>query len=153
MPPDDSSGNGDLDSADLDSANPVHDEVWLYRLIPVTLCEAVDGEWQFRSGAFGNSTEPGFETEMSIVLDDTLSEHARRPEDLPEFSFPDEADQWGVAKLKTDCARAISEQEVVRSPNADEPAHGDVLGVKNTKRRKRFKKCATWVIEPATPPT
>lgn len=153
MPPDNSSSNGDLDPAALGSSNSVHDEVWLYRLIPVTLCEAVEGEWQFRSGAFANSTEPGFEKEMSIVLDDALSEHARRPEDLPDFSFPDEADQWGVAKLRTDCARAIPEQEIVRSPNADEPAHGDVLGIKNTKRRKKFKKCASWVVEPATPPT
>jgi hypothetical protein len=88
---------------------------------------------------------------MSVVLDDCLSLHERVPEDLPGLSFPDEPGQWGVAKLLTRTVREIPEQEIIRSPTDDEPAHGDVMGVKNSKRRKRFKKSATWVIEPAAP--
>lgn len=139
-------------AAQANASDPIADDVWLYRLIPVGLCEAVDGGWEFRSGAFANSTEPGFENEMSVVLGDTLSELERRPEDLPTVSVGDRADQWGVAKLKAEAVRAIPEQEIERSPNEDEPAHGDVLGVKGSKRRKKFKKCATWVVEPAIPP-
>ncbi len=152
MPPDNSSSNGELDPGELGPiTDQVDDEVWLYRLIPVALCELVEGQWQFRSGAFANSTEPGYENEMSIVLGDTLADHERQPEDLPEFSFPGGAEEWGVAKLRTDCARAIPEQEVLRSANSAEPAHGDVVGVKGSKRRKKFKRCASWVVQPATP--
>jgi hypothetical protein len=133
----------------LDRADPVGDEVWLYRLIPVELCEPVEDGWEFRSGAFANSTEDGFENEMSIVVGDTLAHLQRSPEDLPQFSYPDEAAHWGVAKVKTEAVRTINEQEVVRSPEPNEPAHGDVLGNKNSKRRKKFKKLASWVIEPA----
>ena len=86
---------------------------------------------------------------MSIVVADTLAQHQRLPEDLPEFSYPQEAEQWGVAKVKTEAVRTINEQEVVRSPELKEPAHGDVLGTKNSKRRKKFKKLASWVVEPA----
>ena len=89
---------------------------------------------------------------MSIVVGDTLTHHQRLPGDLPEFSYPEEAEQWGVAKVKTEAVRTINEQKVVRSPEPNEPAHGDVLGTKNTKRRKKFKKLASWVVEPAASP-
>jgi hypothetical protein len=121
-------------------------------LIPVELCEPVEDGWEFRSGAFANSTEEGFENEMSIVVGDTLAHHQRLPEDLPGFSHPEEAEQWGVAKVKTEAVRTINEQEIVRSPEPEEPAHGDVRGTKNTKRRKKFKKLASWVVEPAVSP-
>jgi hypothetical protein len=120
----------------------------------VRLCERVENGWEFRSAAFSNSTETGFENEMSVVLGDTLIALERRADDLPVFTFPHDGEHagWGVAKLLTETVRTIiGGQEVVRSPNDDEPAHGDVCGPKNPKRRKRIKKNASWVIEPAAP--
>jgi plasmid replication initiation protein len=137
------------------AVDPVDGEIWLYRLVKVTNCKAVDGEWQFQSSAFSNSTHAGHEDEMSIVLGDTLGELQRKAEDLPDFAYPDDSELWGVAKLRTDCVRAVEkeQQEVARSPTDKEQAHGDVLGSKKrSKTRKELKKCATWVVPPGAPP-
>lgn len=150
MSPQNESNNGHADPAD----EWVGDDVWLYRLVPTYFCERGEDGWEIGSAAFSNSTEPGFEEEMSVVLGDTLIWLDRLPEDLPTFTFPADAEheQWGVAKLLTETVRtSIRDQEIVRSPTDDEPAHGDVCGPKNPKRRKRFKKNASWVIEPAAP--
>lgn len=152
--PSQSPSEPDPAEAGLGPGDPVPDEIWLYRLIPIELCDPIPGGWEFRSGAFGNSTEAGFENEMSVVLGDTLAFHQRIPEDLPDFSYPDKPDKWGVAKVLTETVRTVvGDQEVIRSPNDDEPAHGDVNGPKAPKRRKRIKKNATWVIEPAAAAT
>jgi hypothetical protein len=127
-------------------------EVWLYRLVKVTNCDFIDGEWHFQSSAFSNnSNRPGNENEMSVVLGDTLQQLEREPEDLPEVTFPEAPKLWGVAKLRVDCVRGVPGQEVVRSPKEKEPAHGDVLGEKKAKRRRKLKACAAWVVKPAAP--
>jgi len=140
-----------------DEDAPVGDDVLLYRLVPTTWCEVIDGEWEFQSGAFDNASALTIEDcpdDMSVVLSDTLGIVGREPDDLPhETSWTDDADGWGVAVLKATFARDEEAQEILRSPRDDEPAHGDVRGKKNPKRRKRLKKHARWVVRPkASPP-
>jgi hypothetical protein len=135
---------------------PVADDTDVYRLIPVGSCDVVDGQWEFQSGAFDNSTplvEDEPDDEMSVVLQDTLSALKRIPERLPvETPCSGNPELWGVAKLNVGFLRNDEMQEIVRSPKDDEPAHGDVRGTKNTKRRRRLKKHAEWVIRPSKTP-
>ena len=126
----------------------------VYRLIPVWWCDVIEGQWEFQSGAFDNAT-PEHEHEspddMSVVLDDTLGALHRTPEALPtDTSWA--GDQWGVAALEASFLRHSEEQELRRTPEDEEPAHGDVRGKKGHKRRRRLKRQATWVVRPAAPP-
>jgi len=127
---------------------PVGDEVALYRLIPTAQCDVVDGEWAFQSAAFDNTSGTD---EMSIVLGDTLQLLERVPDDLPERIFGGDPDRWGVAVLSASAVRA-EDQDIRRSPVAEEPAHGDVVGPKGSKRRRRLKKSAEWVVPPTLRP-
>lgn len=137
------------------ATDPVGDDVWLYRLVKVVNCKAAGEKWEFQSTAFANSSREGHENEMSVVLGDSLSALERFPDDLPHFQYPDDAGEWGVAKLRADCARAVEpeKQDVVRSKMNSEPAHGDVVGTKKKqKTRRALKECATWVVEPTVSP-
>jgi hypothetical protein len=124
--------------------------------VKVSACRAVDGRWEFQSGAFCNSTplcDGERDDEMSVVLGDTLSALGRRPESLPvDTHWSGDAELWGVAVLNVGFLRKDEEQEIFRTPEDDEPAHGDVRGQKNPKRRKRLKKHARWVVEPQKSP-
>jgi hypothetical protein len=122
----------------------------IYRLVPTNQCDPVAGEWRFRSAAFDNSSLAGFENEMSVVLGDTLGALERDPSDLPERAYPGNPD-WGVAVMAAGCITQVPEQTLHRTPTEAEPAHGDGRGSKNSGRRKRLKKCAEWVIPPASP--
>ncbi|MGH2968400.1 MAG: hypothetical protein ACRDK0_04955 [Solirubrobacteraceae bacterium] len=127
---------------------PVEPDVALYRLIPADQCEAVDGEWRFQSAAFDNTSGTN---EMSVVVGDTLEALGRVPGDLPDGTFlAGGAERWGVAVIAAGVV-IKEEQEVRRTPNDIEPAHGDVVGVKGTKRRRRFKRSAVWIRQPARP--
>ena len=135
------------ESAELPAADaPVADNVALFRLVPTDQCAAVDGEWEFQSAAFDNNDGD----DMSVVLGDTLALLERVPEDLPARIFQDPA-RWGVAVVVTQYVRDEEGQLVLRTPTEMEPAHGDVRGAKNPKRRKRLKKHAEWVIRPQAP--
>jgi len=131
---------------------PVTGDTPIYRLVPVEQCEVVEGAWIFRSGAFDNSSMPGFENEMSVILGDTLAALGRDPGELPRRAYPEQPGRWGLAVLRASCVTSVPEQTIRRSPTPEECAHGDVVGAKNTKRRKRLKRCATWVFPPATAP-
>lgn len=131
--------------------SPVVGATPIYRLVPIEQCEADNGAWVFRSGAFDNSTEAGFEDEMSVVVGDTLAALERDAASLPQHAYPYEASRWGVAALPADCVLEVNAQTIRRTPTPEERAHGDVVGTKNGKRRKRLKACATWVIPPAAP--
>jgi hypothetical protein len=127
----------------------VEDGVVLYRLVPTVWCDVVEGEWAFQSGAFDNSS--GTDLDMSVVLGDTLQALNGRPDELPD------TDQWGVAGLEAGFLRHQEQQEFRRSPvlgslELRDRAHGDVIGPKNTKRRRRIKAHAWWVVRPAAPP-
>ena len=144
-------------SQPTDGAAPedaVGDEVVVYRLIPTWQCAVVNGAWEFQSAAFDNAS-PTFEgdstKDMSVVLGDRLEALDRVPEALPAetgWAGP----HWGVAALEVAFLRHQEEQEVLRTPEPEEPAHGDVRGTKNTKRRRRIKQHANWIVRPATPP-
>lgn len=134
---------------------PVNDGDEVYRLVKVDSCRAVDGRWEFQSSAFDNSSplhDDERDDEMSVVLQDTLSALERVPERLPiETPVTGGLETWGVARLSAGFLRNQEDQDILRSPNDDEPAHGDVRGTKNPPRRKRLKKNATWVVEPNPP--
>lgn len=135
---------------------PIDDEAQVYRLIPVGACDVVDGRWEFQSGAFDNGSplnDDERDDEMSVVLDDTLQALSRLPERLPvETPCAGDPELWGVAKLNVGFLRNEAQQTVLRSPQDDEPAHGDVRGAKNPRRRKKLKKHAEWVVEPTKRP-
>jgi hypothetical protein len=128
---------------------PVEDGVVVYRLVLTTWCDVIDGEWAFQSGAFDNSS--GDDQDMSVVLGDTLEALHGVPGQLPDTI------DWGVAALETGFLRHEESQELRRSPipgslELRDRAHGDVLGPKGQKRRRRLKAHAWWVIPPAAPP-
>jgi hypothetical protein len=131
---------------------PIPDDLPLFRLVPITQCEVVNGEWEFRSGAFDNTSGS---IDMSVIMSDTLAALERTPDDLPERLFPKSHERWGVAVIdETRFLRDELGQEVLRTPDPEEPpepAHGDVRGTKGPGRRKRIKKHATWVFRPPTP--
>ena len=122
--------------------------------MPTWSCGVVDGEWEFQSSAFDNATPEGEDEspdDMSVVLDDTLAALGRQPDALPvDTPWADES--WGVACLEVGFLRHEEDQELRRTPEPDERAHGDVRGTKNPKRRKRLKAHAEWVARPAAPP-
>ncbi len=134
---------------------PVDDETLVYRLISVYACNAVNGRWEFQSGAFSNATplnEDEPRDDMSVVLGDALAALDRAPARLPvESPLGGDPQLWGVAKLRVGFLRH-QEQKILRTPTDDEPAHGDVRGAKNGRRRKALKKHAEWVVQPAKRP-
>ena len=137
-----------------DPDQPVDDGAVVYRLVPTHSCEVVDGQWEFQSGAFDNATPENDDEcrdDMSVVLSDTLTLLDRQPDSLPEDT-PWAGDDYGVAVLDVGFLRNDEGQEIRRTPTDDEPAHGDVRGTKNAKRRKRLKRHARWVVRPAADP-
>ena len=129
--------------------------MFVYRLIPVSWCDVIDGRWEFQSGAFDNATPEGEHEspdDMSVVLGDTLAGLHRVPEELPADTVW-ASDEWGVAALQAGFVRHQEDQELLRTPKDDELAHGDVRGKKGHNRRRRLKKHATWIVRPATPPS
>ena len=114
----------------------------------------VDGQWEFQSGAFDNATPMSADEppdDMSVVLGDTLEILGRSANRLPlETPWTDE--KWGVAVLEASYVRGEIGQEIFRTPEEREPAHGDVRGKKTSKKRKRLKAHARWLVRPAAPP-
>lgn len=127
------------------------DDVLVYRLVPIWACDGTSGDWEFQSNAFDNAS-PEHEGEspedMSVVLGDTLSALQRVPRRLPQET-PWAGDEWGVAALEVRFLRDEEQQEVLRTPNEDEPAHGDVRGRKKKNCRRRLKNGAHWIVRPA----
>ena len=139
-----------------DSDSPVGDDVLVYRLIPISSCTPVNGEWEFQSGAFDNATpvsDDESSEDMSVILGDRLAVLGRVPHELPaETPCAVDPDQWGVAVLEARFLRHEESQELRRTPIEEEPAHGDVRGRKNPKRRRRLKAHANWIVQPARHP-
>ena len=133
---------------------PIGDDVLVYRLVPTTQCNFIDGQWVFQSAAFDNASPESDEDcpdDMSVVLGDRLAELGRSPKDLPTDSLW-AGEKWGVAALPVQYLRDEEQQKPLRTPEEDEQAHGDICGKKAPKRRKRLKKHASWIVEPAADP-
>jgi hypothetical protein len=133
---------------------PVEDETCLYRLIPWWSCDVIEGEWEFQSTAFDNSSPEapgGAADDMSVVLGDTLAPLGRTPDTLPSTT-PGRGSEWGVAVLQAGYLVHEEAQTLIREPTVSEPAHGEVRGKKNTARRRRLKRHATWVARPLRRP-
>jgi hypothetical protein len=104
----------------------------------------VAGEWRVISGGLDNSSGGG--EDMSVILGDTLAAMGRTPESLVA-NRPD----CGVVTLRAGTVRAEG-QTIVRTREADEPAHGDVVGTKGPGKRKRLVRDAVHIIKPTIPP-
>jgi hypothetical protein len=115
----------------------IPDQLPLHRRIPGVwvVPDENRGGVRISSGAF-----TGFE--MSTVLDDTLRASGRRPEALV-----DGLANTFLAAVTAGLSRQLH-QGVVRTPLADEPAHGDVIGDKSKAVRRRFARGAVWVVAP-----
>jgi hypothetical protein len=137
-----------------DAPDPPVGDVLVYRLVPTHWCSVVEGQWEFQSAAFDNATpetEDECPDDMSVVLGDTLASLERSPGALPAET-PWAGDEYGVAVLEAKFLRDEEQQRMFRTPKAEEPAHGDVCGKKNFKRRRRLKKHARWLVRPAAEP-
>jgi hypothetical protein len=128
---------------------PVVDDVDVHRLLNPALdidWDHDEGRWVVKSSAFQNPTKPEPTNRMSVVLGDTLEAMDRPPEDARRAK-----PEWYVAALTAGFVRT-EDQEVERSPTDEEPAHGDVVGDKKSRaRRRRFADAARWVVEPPPP--
>lgn len=124
----------------------VADECHLFRRIPGNQIKPTnDGGYQPISGAFNNSSGP--ERSMSVSLGDTMEAYDRTPGDLVA-PYPDTYVASITARLARD-----EEQVLRRSPTGEDVAHGDVIGDKNSKsRRRRFAKAAEWAVPPPSLP-
>jgi hypothetical protein len=119
----------------------IADECKLYRRIPGNQIKPDrDGRLRPISGAFNNSSGVG--GTMSISLDDTMKASGIAPEDL----VADHAETY-LASITARLARH-EEQRLRRSPEPEEPAHGEVVGPKSAGRRKRFAKGSEWAVPP-----
>lgn len=120
----------------------IDDETELYRRVPPAHWKRVGDEYVVRDSAFKNHPNPEMKR-MSVVLGDTLEQASRNPESVRS------ADQknYGVVAIR---ARIVREHEQVieRSPQPNEPAHGDVYGEKPTGRRKKLVAAAEWIVYP-----
>jgi hypothetical protein len=116
-------------------------ETLLYRWVAPAHIKRAEGVIECRDGAFKNFPHP--ETlRMSVVLGDTLAARARTPE-----SILDGRPGYGLVAVTAGEVRA-EEQRALRSELPEEPAHGDVWGVKTAARRRRLAQVARWVMEP-----
>jgi hypothetical protein len=99
------------------------------------------------SAAFCNSkNEHGEEDGMSVVLEDVLLVQGRlRTSVLTGYESNSLIAQ--TAGWVRSC-----DQGVIRDPLPEEPAHGLVVGNKNTAARKRLARQYEWVEPPEAPP-
>jgi len=120
-------------------------DVELYRLVHPEYhvdWDHDENRWRVKSSAFQNSTKPVKSDRMSVVLGDTLENEGRSPEDARRTK-----PTWYVVSLTTHFVTS-EQQEVERDPIPEEPAHGNVVGAKNPRRRSRFARAARWIVEP-----
>jgi hypothetical protein len=116
----------------------ITDETLLYRRVTAEHYRRAAEGWTFTSGLFDNSSDG--EQEMSVVIASKLEADGRTIEDL---ALPD----IGWIAITAGVARNEG-QAVAHAPEPDEPAHGAVCGAKGSKKRKRMKEAAEWVIYP-----
>lgn len=125
----------------MDAANrPVQPETNLYRRVIPKLedgyvLDEEDDCLRLSSAAFVGQ-------EMSVFMGDTMEEEGREPLD----ALTKEPTFFLVAITAADAVAA--EQEVMRTPLDDEPAHGDVVGKKTRGRRRALARAATWLKAP-----
>ena len=96
---------------------------------------------EIRDGAFKNFPNPELKR-MSVVLGDSLTTTDRQPSSLAIKVG------GGLARLRAGDVRA-KKQRIERTPQSDEPAHGDVWGDKPGATRRALAKVAEWEIPPA----
>jgi hypothetical protein len=118
----------------------VADETHLYHRIPPSRDQIVPDEnrgcLRLSSGAFVGKTE------MSVVLDDTLRADGRDPSDALA-NYPGQY----LVRFTAAFVRSRN-QVVVRSPRADEPAHGDVIGKKTRGVARALAETSCWIVAP-----
>jgi hypothetical protein len=123
----------------------IADTTAIYRRVPPQHCRFVDGDVEVRDGAFKNFPKPE-RKRMSVVLGDRLVALQRDPRTILEGY-----EHCGVVVLRAGRLRHEEDQTIQRTPTADEPAHGDVIGEKSAARKKHLAAMAEWVIKPPPP--
>lgn len=78
---------------------------------------------------------------MSVVLGDSLANMGRQPSSLAIRPG------GGLVRLQAGAARA-QQQRIERTPQPEEPAHGDVWGDKPGVTRRALAQAAEWEIPP-----
>ena len=123
---------------------PVADEMSLYRRVHPT--EIV---WNDNDGCPRPNSSVFKHREMSVHLDDVLRDEGRGPE-----SVLDGKPSHSLVSLTAGFVKG-EDQEIRRSPKAEDASHGDVCGDKTPARKKRFAREAEFVIlrEDAVDPT
>ncbi len=81
--------------------------------------------------------------QMSVALSDALEDAGLTPADVLS-RYPDRFLASLTARFVTE-----HEQEVVRTPEKHDPAHGEVVGHKPRPRARLFSRTARWVIKPS----
>jgi hypothetical protein len=118
----------------------VPDECGLYRRILPSPDQVVPDE---NRGCYRVSSAPFLKKrEMSVVLEDRLRADGREPSD----ALRNHPGQY-LIRLGAGFVRAHG-QIVVRNPQPDEPAHGDVIGEKPRRIARAFAAAACWVVAP-----
>jgi len=91
------------------------------------------------SGAFQNSRGSGG-TSMSVLLADLVRASGRGPADVVTGKL----DGYGLVSFTAGLIREF-EQDIVRDPKDDEPAHALVVGPKTRPWRQRFAAAASRI--------
>ena len=120
----------------------IHDsEVLLRRVYPGWwIADNNTGAVRPTSQAFANRRGV---SAMSVDLQTVLSEIGLGPETVLEGH-----DGFALASITAGLARQCS-QGIMRKPEPDDPAHAEVFGEKPTVVRRKFARCAVWVVAPS----
>jgi hypothetical protein len=120
--------------------SPVAPEAELYRRIPPTLNQGLVYDTNRDCVRLSSAI---FNTErMSVVIEDTLRDDGREPLDVLR-EYPDDFLVAITAGLVVEHG-----QEIERAPEAEEPAHAEVVGKMNKKKARAFCRAAKWIKEP-----
>lgn len=129
-------------NAELPDDLTIANECRLFRRIVERFVIAEGETFRISSQAFSNSSDG---SGMSVWLEDRMLELGLTPDD----ALVGHENTW-LAEVTAGAMRAL-DQRVVRTPQNDEPAHGEVLGSKSGKRRGKIRDEASWAIPPGAP--
>lgn len=96
-----------------------------------------DGEPILQSWAFDD-----LDGGVSVTMGDWLHLEGRTPADL----LDDRHEGYGLIRLRASDVLEIDGLSLVRKAEADDPAHGEILGNKTGGRKKQLRDFASWEI-------
>lgn len=132
-----------MNQMELKDDTTIGDECHLFRRVPMIesiniVWDGNQNRWRPSSASFKDHRDG---SPMSIVLGDELEKMGRHYNEILIGH-----DGFALAYITAGCARG-NQQRVARDPIPSEPAHGVVIGTKNSASRK-MAKAAVWVVPP-----